>query len=109
MVADELLTRLEGLPAAAGDFQREHRRRRVADFAILALAQAGRAEEISPLCEREAREGGSYQRVVERLLAAGRTAGAEQWARTGIAATARQYPGVPVRRERAARGGLHAA
>jgi uncharacterized Zn finger protein len=93
-VADELLNRLEGLPAAAGDFQREYRRRRVADFAILALEHAGRAEEIIPLCEREAREGGSYQRVVERLLAAGRTAEAEQWARTGIAATARQYPGV---------------
>ncbi|NTU80641.1 MAG: hypothetical protein HGA45_14900, partial [Chloroflexales bacterium] len=80
VVADELLARLEGLPAAAGDFQREYRRRRVADFAILALEQAGRAEEIIPLCEREAREGGSYQRVVERLLAAGRNAEAEQWA-----------------------------
>ena len=94
VVADELLNRLERLPAAAGDFQREYRRRRVTDFAILALEQAGRAEEIIPLCEREARAGGSYQRVVERLLAAGRPAEAEQWARTGIASTAREYPGV---------------
>jgi len=92
-VADELLNRLDKLPTA-GDFTREYQRRKVADFAILALEEAGRDDEIIPLCEREARESGSYQRLVERLLAAGRSAEAEQWARAGVAATARQYPGV---------------
>jgi uncharacterized Zn finger protein len=94
MVADGLLSRLASLPAGAGDFSREYRRRQVADFAILALEEAGRDAEIIPLCEREAEGGSGYQRVVERLLAAGRRAEAEQWARTGIAATARQYPGI---------------
>ncbi len=94
MVADDLLSRLAGVPLAAGDFSREYRRGQLADFAILALEAAGRDEEIIPLCEREAEGGSGYQRLVERLLAAGRQAEAEQWARTGIAATARQYPGL---------------
>lgn len=93
-VADDLLSRLASLPAAAGDFSREYRRRQLTDFAILALEEAGRDDEIIPLCEREAQAGSGYQRLVERLLAAGRRAEAEQWARTGIAATARQYPGI---------------
>jgi uncharacterized Zn finger protein len=93
-VADELLARLAGLPTPAGDFYRDYQRQRLADFAILALEEAGRNAEIIPLCEHEARAGGSYQRLVERLLAAGRSTEAEQWARTGIAATARQHPGI---------------
>lgn len=93
-VADDLLSRLASLPAGAGDFSREYRRRQVTDFAILTLEEAGRDDEIIPLCEREVAEGSGYQRLVERLLAAGRSAEAEQWARTGIAATARQYPGI---------------
>ncbi|NWF81280.1 MAG: hypothetical protein HXY37_14755 [Chloroflexi bacterium] len=93
-VADDLLSRLDSLPAGAGDFSREYRRRQLTDFAILALEEAGRDAEIIPLCEREAEGGSGYQRAVERLLAAGRKAEAEQWVRTGIAATARQYPGI---------------
>jgi uncharacterized Zn finger protein len=93
-VADDLLGRLDSLPAGAGDFSREYRRRQQTDFAILALEEAERDAEIIPLCEREAEGGSGYQRLVERLLAAGRKAEAEQWARTGIAATARQYPGI---------------
>jgi uncharacterized Zn finger protein len=46
------------------------------------------------LCEREAEQSGSYERLVERLLAAGRSAEAEQWARKGIVTTERQYPGI---------------
>ena len=94
MVADDLLSRLAAVPLAAGDFSREYRRGQLADFAILALEAAGRDEEIIPLCVREAEAGSGYQRVVQRLLAAGRGAEAEEWARTGIAATVRQYPGI---------------
>jgi uncharacterized Zn finger protein len=93
-VADELLSQLNELPVGAGDFSREYRRRQVTDFAILALEEAGRGDEIIPLCEREAQVGSGYQRLVERLLAAGRRTEAEQWARTGIAATIRQSPGI---------------
>ncbi len=82
------------VPAGAGEFSREYRQRQETDFAILALEEAGRDDEIIPLCEREAEAGSGYQRLVERLLAAGRPAEAERWARAGIASTARQYPGI---------------
>jgi len=75
-------------------FAHSYRRRQLADFAILALEEAGRDDEIIPLCEREAEQSGSYERLVERLLAAGRSAEAEHWARKGIVATERQYPGI---------------
>jgi uncharacterized Zn finger protein len=95
-VADDLLARLDDVPIATerDSFAYSYGRRQLADFAILALEEAGRDAEIIPLCEREAEQSGSYQRLVERLLAAGRSAEAEQWARNGIAATERQYPGI---------------
>jgi uncharacterized Zn finger protein len=96
IVADELLKRLSDEPvsAARDSFIRDYQRGRLADFTIIALEEAGRDEEIIPLCEREAVQSGSYERLVERLLAAERHADAERWARTGIAATERQYPGI---------------
>ncbi|HEY3230523.1 MAG TPA: SWIM zinc finger family protein [Roseiflexaceae bacterium] len=95
IVADELLNRLEDEPVSAerDSFTRNYRRRRLADLAIVALEEAGRDEEIIALCEREAAKSGSYQRLVERLLAAGRETEAEHWALQGIPATERQYPG----------------
>src|SRR6266545_6389268 len=98
-VADDLLARLDD-PSVATErdsFAHSYRRRQLADFAILALEEAGRDDEIVPLCEREAEQSGSYERLVERLLAAGRSAEAEQWAHKGIVATERQYPGIASR------------
>jgi len=96
IVADDLLKRLNDAPVAGArdDFMRDYQRGRLADFAIMALEEAGRDAEIIPLCEREAVQSGGYQRLVERLLATERYADAERWARTGIAATERQYPGI---------------
>lgn len=96
IVADDLLKRLNDAPVAAArdDFMRNYQRGRLAGFAIMALEEAGRDEEIIPLCEREAVQSGSYERLVERLLATERYADAERWARTGIAATERPYPGI---------------
>lgn len=95
-VADDLLVRLDESPLVTerDSFAHSYQRRQLTDFTILALEEAGRDEEIIPLCEREAAENGSYERLVERLLAAGRSAEAEQSARKGIAATERQYPGI---------------
>jgi uncharacterized Zn finger protein len=95
-VADDLLARLDDLPVATehDSFAHNYRRRQLADFAIVALEEAGRDDEIIPLCEREAEQSGSYERLVERLLAAERSAEAERWARKGIVATERQYPGI---------------
>jgi uncharacterized Zn finger protein len=96
IIADELLDRLDDVAGSAerDSLTRDYRRRRLADLAIVALEEAGRDDEIIPLCEREATQSGSYQRLVERLLAVGRSAEAERWALTGIAATERQYPGI---------------
>jgi len=96
IIADDLLDRLAGAPGSAerDSIARGYWRQRLADLAIGALDKAGRGEEIIPLCEREAEQNSSYQRLVERLLAAGRSAEAERWALRGIAATERQYPGV---------------
>src|SRR5262249_51310677 len=98
-VADDLLARLDDVPLATerDSFAHNYRRRQLADFAILALEEAGRDDEIIPLCEREAEQSGGYERLVERLLAAGRSAEAEQSARKGIVATQRQYPGIASR------------
>jgi uncharacterized Zn finger protein len=96
VVADDLLARLDDVPVATerDSYAHNYRRRQLADFAILALEEAGRDDEIVPLCEREAEQSSSYERLVERLLAAGRSAEAERWARKGIVATERQYPGI---------------
>jgi uncharacterized Zn finger protein len=96
IMADELLDRLDDVANSTerDNFTRDYWRRRLADLAIVALEEAGRDEEIIPLCEREATKSGNYQRLVERLLAAGRETEAECWALTGIAATERAYPGI---------------
>ena len=93
-VADELLARLGPTQDMPGNFERDYRRQQIADYAIIALDNAEREDEIIPLCEREVSSTGSYKRLVDQLLVAGRRAEAEQWARTGIAATACQYPGI---------------
>lgn len=105
-VADNLLSRLGGLPPSAGDFSHERRRGRVTDFTILALEAAGRDEEIIPLCEREAAVGGGYQRLVARLLAAGRREGGRA---VGTHRNWRNGAPLPRYCRRAARGALHAA
>ncbi|NNJ11636.1 hypothetical protein EKD04_014975 [Chloroflexales bacterium ZM16-3] len=86
-----------GCPPTQGtgeSLARDYRQRRLTDFVIAALESVGRNAEIIPLCEREVTADGGYQRLVKRLLTAGRSAEAEQWARTGIAAAERPYPGI---------------
>lgn len=96
IAADTLLEQLDEMPTkdSSGNVPRDYQRRRLTDFALLALKSAGRDDEIIPLCEREATANSGYQRLAEQLLLAGRSAEAEQWARTGVAATERQYPGI---------------
>lgn len=115
IVADSLLKRLAALPAprekaqarvsgrrtpiapaspARIDFFSAYERERVSDRVVYALEQAGRNDEIIPLCEREAQLNGSYVRLVQRLIAAGRRAEAERWIITGIAALDQHAPGL---------------
>lgn len=59
-----------------------------------ALENAGREEEIIPLCLKEAEKTYSYERLVKRLRKAERTAEAEEWIRWGISATHKKWPGI---------------
>lgn len=77
--ADVLLKRLEDFkPSRPGDeWLRDSERTRLSDTAILALKNSGRRDEIISLCEREAKITGSWDRLVKRLIEAGRLDDAE--------------------------------
>ena len=72
----------------------KYRRDRLTNWLILALEKSGRHEEVIPLCEREALETGSYVRLVNCLVEADRLEEAQHWARKGIRATQKQWPGI---------------
>jgi uncharacterized Zn finger protein len=95
-LADQLLARLQAFKSPRGDdsFMRNYARDRLSDWVIVALEQAGRADEIIPLCEAEARRTKSYERLVGWLLAEQRYEEAERWIREGIRATERDLPGI---------------
>jgi len=97
VLANELLAQIATFAPVGGSFTRSYERERKANYAILALEKAGRTAEIIPLCEREAQYTHSYQRLVDRLIADGRTAEAEQWARSGVVATEQQALGLAAR------------
>lgn len=96
LVADDLARRLsERKPKKEQEgFLREYRRDRLSNWLIHALVQAGRDDEVIPLCEREAELTGSYVRLVDVLMEAERWEEAEQWARKGIEATSASLPGI---------------
>ncbi|NOT56800.1 MAG: SWIM zinc finger domain-containing protein, partial [Deltaproteobacteria bacterium] len=95
-VADQLDARLRKLSQGKGgaEFLSPYRRDRLSNRLIRALEDAGRQDEIIPLCEREARETGSYMRLIAHLKHAKRWAEVEEWIRKGIAATHQQSPGI---------------
>jgi len=94
--ADRLLGRLKKFKGTkSGDnFSRNYERDRLSGWAIHALEQAGREDEIIPLCVVEAKRTGSYDRLVKRLVAARRYEDAEHWIQEGIQATKEKWPGI---------------
>ncbi|MFB0508339.1 MAG: hypothetical protein ACETWT_16570 [Thermodesulfobacteriota bacterium] len=96
VVAEKLLERLNHFEWAEGEdsFSRDYRRDRLSDWVIRALENAGRHEEIIPLCEREAEKTGSYIRLVNFLSKAKRWEEAERWIHKGIKATQSRWPGI---------------
>jgi uncharacterized Zn finger protein len=94
-VAEQLLSRLKALKPSKGldEFSRNYRRDHLSGWAIHALEQAGRKDEIIPLCEAEAKRTGSYNRLVDRLIAARRYEDAEHWILIGIRATKGKWSG----------------
>jgi uncharacterized Zn finger protein len=94
-VADELARRLDDPPTSRGDdFSSHYQRDRLANRLIQALEQSGRQAEIIPLMEAEARVTGSYQRLVDTLIARRRTDEARRWALEGIERVGNQWPGI---------------
>ena len=95
-VADQLDARLRKLSREKGgaEFLSTHRRDHLSNRLIRALEDAGRQDEIIPLCQREAEETNSYPRLIERLKHARRWEEMEQWMHKGIAATHQQSPGI---------------
>ena len=95
-LANQLLAQLKSSEPSKGrdDFGRSYARDRLSGWAIHALQQAGRSDEIIPLCEAEAPRTLSYDRLVERLIRKDRYEDAERWIREGIRATEKKWPGI---------------
>ena len=98
-LADRLLARLKEMKHSSGldDLSRRYERDRLSDWAVHALEQAGRKDEIITLCEAEAKKTGSYERLVKFLVSAGRYEEAERWIRVGIGAIKNKWPGTAAR------------
>lgn len=96
VVVDRLSERLQKLPRGKkqDDFSRNYARDRLSHFLLEALEHAGRKDELLPIYEAEARETGSYERLVSYLISLRRYADAERWASEGIQQTQQKYPGI---------------
>jgi uncharacterized Zn finger protein len=95
LLADTLLSRLSGSGThCRGNVDYEHHRKQLGDFAIHALRQAGRSDEVIPFCEKEAPVTQTYERLVKALMDAKRFAEAERWIREGIEAAQKKLPGI---------------
>ncbi len=94
--ADRLLAQLRGLRNARGadKCSRDYEHDRLSSWAIHALERAGREAEIIPLCVAEAKSTGSYDRLVQRLMAARRYEDAEKWIMAGLRAIGEKWPGI---------------
>jgi len=96
ILAGKLMERLNHYPSRQGEdsYSHNYRRDRLSDWVIIALENAGRKEEIIPLCFREAEKTGSYPRLVDYLMKFKRFKEAEEWIQKGITATREKWPGV---------------
>jgi len=94
-LADRLLVQLKEMkpPKGLDEFSRKYERDRLSDWAIHALSQAGRKDEIIALCEAETKKTGNYKRLVNLLVSARRYEEAEHWIRKGIRAIKDKWPG----------------
>jgi uncharacterized Zn finger protein len=96
VVADKLIQRLNEFKSARDDdnFSKDYQRDRLSDWIIQALENAGRHEEIIPICEQEAVKTGSYPRLVDALRKANRYGEAKQWIFRGVRAIEKKWPGI---------------
>jgi len=96
VVADKLIQRLNEFRSERDDdnFSKDYQRDRLSDWVIQALENAGRREEIVPICEQEAVKTGSYPRLVDALKKAKRYGEAKQWIFRGVRAIEKKWPGI---------------
>ena len=94
-LADRLLGRLKEMKRSrkSDDFSYKFDRDRLSDWAIHALKQAGRKDEIIALCETETTKTGNYERLVNLLVSARRYEEAERWIQKGLRALKDKWPG----------------
>jgi uncharacterized Zn finger protein len=87
-LADILRARLTKFKSSRTEkFSRDFERDNLSDWLIRALREAGREDEITPLCEKEALITNSYPRLVRVLMESKRFKEAERWIVKGIHAT----------------------
>lgn len=96
IAADRLVQELEGTHerGGPGTSLSEYRRDYLCDWIVTALDHAGRRDEATDLCIAEADRTKNYQRLVRRLVAAGRKDEAASWIRRGVQQTMMKSPGI---------------
>jgi uncharacterized Zn finger protein len=96
VIANNLLLRLDSLKSDPGsdDFTNSYYRDCISDWTITALRNAGRMEEIIPLCRQEALKTDRYDRLVHELIDANRHQEAAEWIDRGIKATQESKAGI---------------
>jgi len=96
ILADRLLGRLGDMKSGSREdsFFRDYRRDRLTDRIVSALENAGRHNEVLPLCKQEAEKTNSYSRLVKHLRKSGCPEEAEEWIRKGITAASNKLPGI---------------
>jgi uncharacterized Zn finger protein len=95
-LANRLLKKLNALPLprATDLYSSTYRRDELTNWIIVALKNAGRADEIIPLCETEAKLTHSYVRLVKLLIEDRRIEDAERWIHQGINDLGQNLPGI---------------
>jgi uncharacterized Zn finger protein len=97
-LAEKLMQRLNNFddPEGGDSFLRDYHRDNLTDWIITALENAGRGDEVIPLCEQETKKTHSYVRLVNCLVEEKRSEEAEQWIRKGVEATRGTLPGIDI-------------
>jgi len=95
-VADRLLKRLDTFPPSdkTNSVSVNYRRDQLVNWIVSALENAGRSDEILPLCRTEAKETASYTRLVRLLIKEREWEEAERWIREGIRVVNDNWPGI---------------
>ena len=94
-VADELGKRLKKMAKTVDrEYSYKYARDRLSGWLLGALENAGRDDELLVVYEAEARETGSYKRLVEYLIGERKYEEAERWAQEGIEKTCEERPGI---------------